>query len=240
MIILPALLLVALGSAQGATTPDSCYWCVSTGQTWDYANSLCSKTGNLITTAAGCSDNLDLKGLEYIISLTYDGGKNTTFNGTAIVGTFKLPLNNIETSRDIIFSVLNMQAMLDLQMRVNCDSSSIVGYQMLSNDLYKDILKMKMTTSPFKCGDKVKIESNHWSWIVLIQNEGSSKVDYELATYVNDNVPIVSPTVAGVIGGVIGAVSVLLIVLGIFIYKKCADRKLAEKLKHDSSQRPLV
>ena len=128
-----------------------------------------------------------------------------------------------------------MQAMLDLQVRVNCDSSSIVGYQMLSNDLYKGILSMKLTTAPFKCGDKVKIESNHWSWIVLIQNEGSSKVDYEVAKYVDDNVPSVTPTVAGVIGGVIGAVSVLLIVLGIFIYKKCADRKLAEKLKHDSS-----
>ncbi len=132
-----------------------------------------------------------------------------------------------------------MQAMLDLQMRVNCDSTSIVGYKMYSNDLYKDILSMKLTTAPFKCGEKVKIESNHLSWIVLIQNEGSSKVDYEVAKYVDDS-PAVSPTVAGVIGGVIGAVSVLLIVLGIFIYKKCADRKLAEKLKHESSQQPLV
>ena len=227
MIILPALLLVALRSAQAATTPDSCYWCVSTGQTWDYDNRQCNSTGYLITTAGGCTEKLDLRGLEYIISLKYDGGKDTTFNGTAIVGTFKLPLDNIETSRDIIFSVINMQAMLDLQMRVNCDSSSIVGYQMLSNDLYKDILSMKLTTSPFKCGDKVKIESNHLSWIVLIQNEGSSKVDYEMAKYVDDS-PGVSPTVAGVIGGVIGAVSVLLIVLGVFIYKKCADRKLAE------------
>ena len=73
----------------------------------------------------------------------------------------------------------------------------------------------------------IRVLSNHLSWIVLIQNEGSSKVDYEMAKYVDDS-PGVSPTVAGVIGGVIGAVSVLLIVLGVFIYKKCADRKLAE------------
>ena len=98
---------------------------------------------------------------------------------------------------------------------------------------------MKLTTDSFKCGEKVKIESNRLSWIVLVQNEGTSKVDYELATY-KDDAPNVSPTVAGLIGGVIGAVSVLLIVLGIFIYKKCADRKLAEKLKHESSQHPLV
>ena len=100
---------------------------------------------------------------------------------------------------------------------------------------------MKLTTAPFKCGEKVKIQSNHLSWIVLIQNEGSSKVDYEVAKYVDDATPTgptgLSPTVAGLIGGAIGAVVVF---IGIFIYKKCSDRKLAEKLKRDSSQQPLV
>ena len=100
---------------------------------------------------------------------------------------------------------------------------------MISQDLYKHFFSMKLTTAPFKCGEKVKILSNHLSWIVLVEDEGSSKVDYELAKYTDDSL---SPTFAGLIGGVIGAGSVLLIVLGIFIYKKCADRKLADKLKH--------
>ncbi len=56
----------------------------------------------------------------------------------------------------------------------------------------------------------------------------------------DNNGPVVTPTVAGLIGGVIGAVSVLLIVLGIYIYKKCADKKLAARLKEDATHQPLV
>ena len=104
-----------------------------------------------------------------------------------------------------------------------------------------NVLSVKLTTAPFKCGEKIRTQSYHISLIVLIQNEGSSNVDYKLEKYVEDNNgPVVSPTVAGLIGGAIGAVSVLLIVLGIYIYKKYADKKLAAMLKEDTTHQALV
>ena len=94
MIIVPALLLVALHTTLAALTPNSCYWCVTTGQTWDSFSEKCNSTGYPVTSAQMCTDNLDLTGVEDIVGVTYDGGENTTFNGSAIVGTFNLPLNN--------------------------------------------------------------------------------------------------------------------------------------------------
>ena len=168
-----SLLLVAVPYS-AAITPTSCYWCVSQNMTWDYLTSQCSQTGYTFTKPENCTSVLDLKNINGVFSVKYDGGANTTFDGKSIVGRVDIPYNGNDSARDLVFSVFNMQSMLDLQMRINCDKTQSVAYQMISNDIWTDLWNIKMSTAPFTCGSKVEVKSRHLSYIVVIQNSGRS------------------------------------------------------------------
>ena len=66
-----------------AEIPNSCYWCVSTGSTWNTKNNTCAKTGFAITKVKQCTGILEFKGLDMIYLATYDG-KLKNFTGSAI------------------------------------------------------------------------------------------------------------------------------------------------------------
>ena len=65
-----------------AEIPSSCYWCVSTGSTWDNINNACAKTGNKITKAEECTQILELGGLDYVFAGYYNA--TLTFPDTLI------------------------------------------------------------------------------------------------------------------------------------------------------------
>ncbi len=76
LIALSALFVLNMQSyLVAAVTPNSCYWCVGVGQTWNKDTNNCSPSGNPISTAKECTAALDLDGLDTGIDFTYDATK---------------------------------------------------------------------------------------------------------------------------------------------------------------------
>ena len=60
-IFLSSLLVVIVNSA--TINPDSCFWCVSIGQTWDNINNKCAPTGYPLSKAEQCTLNHEFSGI---------------------------------------------------------------------------------------------------------------------------------------------------------------------------------
>jgi hypothetical protein len=95
--------------------------------------------------------------LDLTYTRSFEAGKE--FVGPNYNGSFVLPMQNNEQKRDVFLAVQNLQKDLDLQAVITCDSSVVTGY-VLSADVTtsQDLSKLKIDTSKYSCGDKVRIQ----------------------------------------------------------------------------------
>ena len=232
MIKLAAILAVTfLSQLSSAATPNSCYWCVSTGQIWNNIDKTCSMTNKGENTAEQCTalpDN-DYR-IDYAVTEAF--GLQNKFVGPIYNGKFDLPYQNDDQRRSVLVAVGNIEDGLDLQLIITCDSSQVVGYSILTDVSFDPSAPPSaITTTKYSCGDKVRIQQNKAGGVILIQNTGSSTVSYELQRYVSFwSTPGGIATIVGIaVGGLI------LIGLGIFFYRRHKAKKLKSNLAEEGA-----
>ena len=149
---------------------------------WDAIYNKCYLTfKNGLTLPQQCADQLELEGIDNHYQFTFNS-KSNAYNGTDIRRSVVLPVDKNEAMRDINVFLINLQPNFTAQVRAECDNKQIKVFKAV----YLNISNVKMynvMVSEFKCGEHIKVEYNQAASLIIIQNSGSSTVNYTFGKY---------------------------------------------------------
>ncbi len=173
-ILITAHIIIVFGIS---LEPNSCYWCVQTGQTWSFELSKCGQ-GYTLYTPENCTS---LQIMDGIVSL----GKHkytdvSKYNNTPVQINFSLPFEGQDQQRVVSLQITNAQSYLNLRIKVQCDESQVTGFVLrpkLQSNLEPNLSYSK--TYNFACGETNIISSFEAFVVILIQNSGSSNLVLE-------------------------------------------------------------